>query len=262
MSQVIELVRRLNDEKKLRVWSVIITFFGDAILPRGGAVSAKTVQEVLECMGIEAGAVRTAFFRLTAEGWVVRTKLGRSSHYHLSDSGLHPFATATDEIYAPLPRANSGLNQWILTLTEGEYPDFQLSRPGELGICRDKFRMEGAISHIPEWMKQQKCKPQHARSYNKLLEAFHPVDPSGLSKIEAMAIRCLLIHEWRRILFQFEKVAPEFWTKDWPQSTCHTFVASLYHRLLPASETWVDKNATGPNGRLNSPREPLGARFN
>ena len=56
MDPIEELVERLNGTKKLRVWSVIITFFGDAIVPRGGSVSAKTVQELLGRMGIEAGA--------------------------------------------------------------------------------------------------------------------------------------------------------------------------------------------------------------
>ena len=61
MDAVGELVGRLNGTKKLRVWSVIITFFGGAIVPRGGSVSARTVRELLQRMGIEAGAVRTAF---------------------------------------------------------------------------------------------------------------------------------------------------------------------------------------------------------
>ena len=45
MDPIEDLVTRLNSTKKLRVWSVIITFFGDAIVPRGegvGLVSART----------------------------------------------------------------------------------------------------------------------------------------------------------------------------------------------------------------------------
>lgn len=261
MSEVHKLVQRLNDEKKLRVWSVIITFFGDAVLPRGGAVSAKTVQEILHCMGIEAGAVRTAFSRLTKDGWVARTKLGRSSYYHLSNAGLQPFADATDQIYAPLPTKDTGLTGWALTLTQEGYPDFQLARLDQKDTLDETFRMTGTISHIPDWMKLQKCPPDHASSFHNLMTTFQPIDHSQLSNLEAMAVRCLLIHEWRRILFQFEQVAPIFWSKDWPQSACHHFVASLYHQLLHSSEDWMDQNATGPNGRLNAPKESLDLRF-
>ena len=77
MDPVLDLVHRINDSKKLRVWSLIITYFGDAVVPRGGAVSARTVQQILARMGIESGAVRTAFSRLTNDGWVVREKIGR-----------------------------------------------------------------------------------------------------------------------------------------------------------------------------------------
>ncbi|MGI9363999.1 MAG: PaaX family transcriptional regulator C-terminal domain-containing protein [Rhizobiaceae bacterium] len=237
-------------------------FFGDAVLPRGGAVSAKTVQEVLLCMGIEAGAVRTAFSRLSKDGWVVRTKLGRSSFYHLSDPGLQPFADATDQIYAPLPEADNSLTEWTLTVRQDDHPDFQLFRQSPVESGNETFRMTGKISHVPDWMKLQKCAPDHARSFDNLMTAFQPVDHTQLNELEAMAVRCLLIHEWRRILFQFEQVAPVFWTQDWPQSTCHAFVAALYHNLLHSSEVWMDQNAKGPQGRLRSPGNSLGSRFN
>ena len=93
MDPIEDLVGRLNSTKKLRVWSVIITFFGDAIVPRGGSVSAKTVQSLLGRMGIEAGAVRTAFSRLTSDGWVVREKIGRSSFFRLSARFRLPLQT-------------------------------------------------------------------------------------------------------------------------------------------------------------------------
>ena len=54
-----QLIADWHENDTLRVWSVIITLFGDAILPRGGAVSSQTVQAIMQRLGIESGAVRT-----------------------------------------------------------------------------------------------------------------------------------------------------------------------------------------------------------
>ncbi len=266
MDHVSQLVARLNRTKKLRVWSVIITFFGDAIVPRGGSVSARTVQVLLEHMGIEAGAVRTAFSRLTNDGWVVREKIGRSSFYHLSPTGLEPFAAATDRIYAQLSSVNHSTEGWQVSYQQQDYPKPHLIRlnstdakqPHDTG---QDFVLNGKIVNIPDWMKEISCPTDHKQSFAALMEAFSPVVNAQLSDIDALAVRCLLIHEWRRILFQFDNVAPEFWTPDWPEAECHRFVSTLYHQLLTSSEAWMDQHASGLNGTL--PRTPpaLAQRF-
>ena len=270
MNAVGDLAERLNDTKKLRVWSVIITFFGDAIVPRGGSVSARTVQILLDRMGIEAGAVRTAFSRLTNDGWVVREKLGRSSFYHLSPMGLGPFAAATDRIYAPLPTANPANpanENWRLTLRENDFPKPHLRKlesdrdTKPISKPSDDFLLDGTFANIPDWLKNMSCQPAHRQSYSALMEAFEPIAGADLSDIDSLAVRCLLIHEWRRILFQFDKVEPEFWTTDWPEPACHRFVCDLYQQLLPSSEAWMDAEATGPLGRIPQPESALVRRF-
>ena len=261
MDPIEELVDRLNSTKKLRVWSVIITFFGDAIAPRGGSVSAKTVQVLLGRMGIEAGAVRTAFSRLTSDGWVVREKLGRSSFFHLSATGLAPFEAATDRIYAPLPTINPQSNGWELVFHARSYPEPSFINAGSEEHDSDSFILEGRIKQIPDWMKEIRCQGDHKASFEAIIESFAPLQGLDLSPCDAMAARCLLIHEWRRILFQFTAVAPEFWIDDWPQADCHRFVSSLYHRWLPASEAWMDEEATGLQGKLPSPQTDLANRF-
>ncbi|MEP1210019.1 MAG: PaaX family transcriptional regulator C-terminal domain-containing protein [Rhizobiaceae bacterium] len=266
MDPVAQLIDRLNGTNKLRVWSVIITFFGDAIVPRGGSVSARTVQNLLQRMGIEAGAVRTAFSRLTTDGWVVRDKLGRSSFYHLSPTGLRPFAEATDRIYAPLPVPDLTNGLWSLSFRQEDFPKPHLTRKGADNnrqpiVAGDAFHLSGNIQHIPDWMKDMSCPKDHRQSYEALIAAFEPIMGVDVAGIDAQVVRCLLIHEWRRILFQFDKVEPEFWTQDWPEAQCHRFVSTLYQQVLPASEAWMDAEATGPEGPLPPPASDLTSRF-
>ena len=70
------LIDQLHKDGRLRVWSLVITIFGDAIQPRGGRVSTARLQEILERMRIEPGALRTALSRLAKEGWVIREREG------------------------------------------------------------------------------------------------------------------------------------------------------------------------------------------
>ena len=106
------------------------------------------------------------------------------------------------------------------------------------------FHLSGIIQNIPDWMKVMSCPQDHRQSYAALINAFEPVMGVELTAIDALAVRCLLIHEWRRILFQFDKVEPEFWTQDWPEAQCHRFVSTLYQQVLPASETWMDATSS------------------
>ncbi len=89
------LVADLHERGRLRVWSLVVTFFGDAVAPRGGRVALAVLQDVMGRLGVEAGALRTALSRLAADQWVMREKAGRNSLYALDGHGRHAFDQAT-----------------------------------------------------------------------------------------------------------------------------------------------------------------------
>src|SRR5260370_3114631 len=81
---------RLADQLKRepsRTGSIVITVFGDAIVPRGGSVWLGTLLKFFETLEIDSSVVRTAMSRLTADGWVERSKVGRNSFYRLVRRG-------------------------------------------------------------------------------------------------------------------------------------------------------------------------------
>src|SRR5215471_4203510 len=73
-----EILRHLRAEPS-RTWSVIITVFGDAIVPRGGSVWLGTLVRFFAALGSNDGVVRTAMSRLAADGWLERSRVGRNS---------------------------------------------------------------------------------------------------------------------------------------------------------------------------------------
>ena len=99
LSRIIEQLKR----EPSRTGSIVITVFGDAIVPRGGSVWLGTLLEFFESLDIESGVVRTAMSRLAADGWLTREKVGRNSFYRLADKGRQIFGAATRHIYDPPP---------------------------------------------------------------------------------------------------------------------------------------------------------------
>ncbi|MEM8748901.1 MAG: PaaX family transcriptional regulator C-terminal domain-containing protein [Pseudomonadota bacterium] len=272
------LIKDLQSDGSLRVWSLIVTFFGDAIVPRGGAVSAQTVQQVMARCGVESGAVRTAFFRLAADGWVEREKIGRNSHYRLSKLGHAPFRDATRRIYAPVSAnssddaaqsaklsiaiapADCDLDQALdathlaprIVLYDGNHPNLDvLKKDGWLVL-------QTTAEDMPEWVLDQIMPPALRHGYERLISRFDltpPADPLG-----AMALRTLLIHEWRRLLLRNPPLPKPFVTSESTELRCMQLVARQYRQLLAPSERWLDNEGIGPNGALPT-AEGLDKRF-
>jgi len=110
LSRIIDQLKR----EPSRTGSIVITVFGDAIVPRGGSVWLGTLLEFFESLDIDSGVVRTAMSRLAADGWLTREKVGRNSFYRLADKGRQTFEAATRHIYDPPPSDWTGRFELLL----------------------------------------------------------------------------------------------------------------------------------------------------
>src|ERR1043165_8617580 len=95
LSRIVDQLKR----EPSRTGSIVITVFGDAIVPRGGSVWLGTLLAFFEALDIDSGVVRTAMSRLAADGWLERNKVGRNSFYRLAGKGRDTVATATHHHY-------------------------------------------------------------------------------------------------------------------------------------------------------------------
>ncbi|WP_394688716.1 PaaX family transcriptional regulator C-terminal domain-containing protein [Hoeflea sp.] len=277
----------LDAGNRLSAWSLIISFLGDAISPRGGEVSAGAVQMVMERLGIGHGAVRTAISRLSADGWIERTREGRNSFYRLSPDVAETVQRAERRIYAPsscLPPEGPQ------TLVIGA----DAFDPGAL----DMLEALGALMLNPQLalcFTAATALPESLRPPATTLAAVSALDPgtdtiariavarqradleairtayagvpamlegqSAIAPGDAMALRCLLVHEWRRIALRIIAIPAELVQPDDPEPETRALVARIYAQLVPASEAWLDDNATTPNGALPPPDGGFAARF-
>jgi phenylacetic acid degradation operon negative regulatory protein len=83
-----------------RAKSLVVTVFGDSILPHGGTVWVGSLIRLLGPFGINERGVRTAVQRLTVEGWLRNQSVGRRSDYAPTAESRPRFEEADRRIYA------------------------------------------------------------------------------------------------------------------------------------------------------------------
>ena len=246
-----------------RTWSLVVTMFGDAIVPRGGAVWLGTLLAFFRALDIGDGVVRTAMSRLAADGWLERHRVGRNSFYRLADKGREDFRAASERIYArhAPPWAGRldlaiGSNRAVL-----EAAGFTALAPGVWVAAGGAGPVEGALRLTAfgdgETLRAlaARCWPQEATAanYARFLAAFAPLraaleQGAAFTDLEAFAARILLIHEYRRIVLREPALPLELLPQDWPGTAARELCANVYGRLAVASERWLDENAIGHDG--------------
>ncbi len=97
-----------------RVWSLVVTIFGDAIEPRGGVLRLGALQKITEHIGIEGNALRTAMSRLASDGWLERQRIGRASYYKPSLLASGENNLASKVIYQFFPERWDG--KWLFAV--------------------------------------------------------------------------------------------------------------------------------------------------
>ncbi len=253
--QIDRHVARLHGNGRLRVWSLIITFFGDAVALRGGRVALSTVRDAMGLLNIEPGAVRTALSRLAGEGWVEREREGRLSFYKLTDQGLAAFDEPTRRIYAGGARDWDG--EWTVAIETHE-TSTRLGEQGfvalggkawlrvggdQYGLHDDLLVISGKGRGLPAPLLSLWKLDEHAAHYSAFIDNWQGfAAPENFAPGDAMAARILLIHDWRRIVLRDPALPDVMLPADWIGHKARKLVRQTYHDLLETSENWLNDN--------------------
>ncbi|NNJ75974.1 MAG: phenylacetic acid degradation protein [Anderseniella sp.] len=248
-------IARLHGNGRLRVWSLIITFFGDAVALRGGRVALSTLQDAMGLLDIEPGAVRTALSRLAGEGWVEREREGRLSFYKLTDQGRATFDEPTKRIYASAGSDWDG--EWTVAIEAqdtsnrlGEHGFITLGGKAWLrvggdasGLPDDLLVISGTGSDLPTPLLSLWKLDDHAAHYTDFITNWQAFGaPENLSPGDAMAARTLLLHDWRRIVLRDPALPDVLLPAGWIGHKARKLVRQTYHGLLQGSENWLNDN--------------------
>ena len=270
-----------------RIWSIVITVYGDAILPRGGSVWLGTLARFFEALGIGEGAVRTAMSRLAADGWLVRSRVGRNSFYRLADKGRDTFAAATEHIYNPPALPWSGAFELAILPQNGEREaaraafqeaGFGSPSPGlwiaPKGAALPGGAAEGALRLSASTDSQTAARlaasawplARTAEGYTRFIRLFEPLSRvlaggAELAETDSFLARILLIHAYRRVILRDPILPPALLPPDWPGAEARELCGAIYHAVLAPSEAWLDENGLCEAGRLPKPGPALKRRF-
>jgi phenylacetic acid degradation operon negative regulatory protein len=103
-----------------------------------------------------------------------------------------------------------------------------------------------------------------ADAYAKFIKTFEPLrawmERGTLSDADAFTARILLIHHYRRVVLRDPLLPSALLSADWPGRAARKLCGEIYRGLLPASERWLDANASNENGPLPKAGD-LGRRF-
>jgi phenylacetic acid degradation operon negative regulatory protein len=269
-----------------RTGSIVVTVFGDAIMPRGGTVWLGTLLEFFKTLDIDSGVVRTAMSRLAADGWLERNRVGRNSFYRLTRKGRQTFDTATEHIYDPQPSDWTGRFELLLIGSGGDRDasrealknaGFGSPLPGvwiaPSGVpvpeeAAHAIRLEVSAEDAAGRRLLSESWPlqRTAEAYLKFMKTFEPLRGSigrreRLSDIDAFTARILLIHHYRRVVLRDPLLPAALLPKDWPATAARALCGEIYRGLLPLSEQWLDRNGTNENGPLPMAGRELARRF-
>lgn len=239
-----------------RVWSLIVSIFGDLVLPRRPDIPAAVLHDVLDRLGVDGGAMRTAVSRLAKDGWVTSSRAGRNAIYRLADAAIPEFDVATRTIYAPrrpVPDRPPVLAVWQ---DRADAPDHPALLPVGRGAWlwtgtgavpgRGALTAEIAPGDVPEWVRHSVAPDGLADACRALVDSFGPlaraVRDDPLPPRDAAAARALLIQEWRRVALRHPALSDEFLPRDWPEAECRRFVLDLHAQLSEQARPWLDAN--------------------
>ncbi len=290
------LVARFSRQRPLRGGSLIVTLFGDAIMPRGGAIALGSLIALAAPFGLNERLVRTAATRLAKDGWLEGRRAGKRSEYHLSPDGRARFAEATRRIYGGPDTAWSG--RWTLVVL----PPMRAAEKKELRdelIWRGFGELAANVFAHPELDSRSLRAPLHpgpfsrvivfdanladdaapqrlvslgwdledlrlryqrfVKRFERVLAALH--GRRSLDTRACFILRTLLIHEYRRLHLRDPLLPPRLLPGDWPGAQAAALCREIYARVFAASEAHLSSVGAQLDGPLPEPDAAVMQRF-
>jgi phenylacetic acid degradation operon negative regulatory protein len=296
-SAAAQLVRRYRRQRPLRGGSLLVTIFGDAIAPRGGAITLGSLIGLAAPFGLNERLVRTSMSRLADDGWLESRREGRLSEYRLSREGRERFAAATRQIYGEPGRQWSG--SWTLVLIRHGgraardaarvalgWAGFGEPAPGVFAhpalpateVTRIVNRVPGlkdaivlATGDSPADSHRQLATlgwdlEELAGRYRRFIAQFRPVlaaldEPHRRTAAEAFIVRTLLIHEYRRIHLRDPLLPAALLPTGWVGADAYELSRAVYARTAALAEVHLSAHAATLGGPLPPADAAWSARF-
>jgi len=295
-----QLVSEFSSRPTVRAGSLIVSVFGDAILPRGGSVWIGSLIRALADFGVNERLVRTSVFRLTKDDWLEAEQVGRRSYYRLSATGARKFEQATIRIYGDPRQPWAG--DWCLVLLadlEIETRDTVRKELGWLGFgaistsvlahpSPDIAEMEATlvragIDHqvvvmqgktlgrkqdaamralVHRSWRLDDIDSHYANFMDQFRAVFRAVQKCRqLDPRLAFQIRTLLIQEYRSILLRDPLLPGELLPEAWNGTAAYQVCRDLYQLVYESADQYLTTEFENADGPLPAASPDFYSRF-
>lgn len=291
-------IRRALVADPPRAKSLIVTVWGDALAPHGGAVWLAGLIRLMAPLGVNERSVRTSVFRLARDGWLDATAVGRVSRYALTREGARRFDDAHHRIYERPAEAWDGA--WDLVLADRVAPtpraalreELRWAGYGELGATT--FVRPRLAGHTAPWIlaargiagaaivTQAIDVPGQtplaavtgaawdlaalATDYRRFLQHFGTVIERFRSAIEhdpaqCFVVRTLLVHAYRRVLLRDPLLPAALLPMDWPGAAAYALCRDFYRLTHVSAERHLAATLATPDTTLPPTNKAFRLRF-
>jgi phenylacetic acid degradation operon negative regulatory protein len=297
LSAAAVLVARFRRQRPLRGGSLIVTLFGDSIMPRGGAIALGSLIELAAPFGLNERLVRTATARLAHDGWLEGRRLGKLSEYHLSKNGRARFEEATKRIYSEPDAEWSG--RWTLIVV----PPMRAAERKEIReelVWRGFGEISANVFAHPE-LDSQALRAQRGAGgllskvvafdasltgeddpqrlvelgwdleelglrYQRFVERFAAVQADlkrhrDIEPQDGFLVRTLLIHEYRRLHLRDPLLPAQLLRPNWPGGRAAQLCRDIYGRVFGPSEAYLSRVAARLKGAVPPAEASIMQRF-
>ena len=222
-----------------RVWSLMVSLFGDLLLDQRHSIDGPMLSQIMDGLHIKPEATRVALHRLRNDGWITSKKQGRISLHSLSDQGRRESLAASPRIYAA-PDTEGVSWQLVLTKKDEDVPAFTQLMPriwvGSTAahVPPDAICFPGEFA--PDWLRKELEPDALRQGYADLRDTLSVLaaevpEPETLPALQRAILRCLIVHNWRRLILKQPTLPTSLTTSDWPGLACHRLVFDLLERL-------------------------------
>jgi phenylacetic acid degradation operon negative regulatory protein len=258
----------LTDSKIVRARSALFDVYGSYLRARGGKAAIAALVRLLEPLGFEPPAIRTAVSRMVRQDWLRPVRLADGPGYALTRRAERRLDEAATRIYRTRPSTWDG--RWHVLVLE-ELPtrgardrldsSLRLVGYGPLGPTTwvaprpspglpDILEAEGIAGRLFHGEHDGDDAGLAARAwdldalgadYAAFVTEWLPIVSAvdGTQPSEAFAASQRLLHAWRKFLFRDPGLPAEVLPADWPGTAAAAFFDEHTARLAPAADTFL-----------------------
>ncbi|WP_172600116.1 PaaX family transcriptional regulator [Sulfuricystis multivorans] len=280
---------------------MVVTIFGDVIIPHGGEVALVSLIEAASLVGISELAIRSAVNRLADDGWLVSEAHGRCSIFSISEQGFLRSIVPMRRVYQCPDVQWTG--QWNILIAKewdlerdvyaqashdlqwagyGRVCDNVFIRPqidGDNMLCCAGSLLEkkvvcfmGSVKQCPingrieEVINRVWDISTVAARYMAFNDCYSPLleelsKSPSMRSAQAFALRLFMMHDFRRIRIIDPLLPLSLLPRDWDGIKAFDLARKIYQALLPLSEHYITEFMNVRDGSMPAAQKSFYERF-